>query len=285
MPKLSVAYPKSLDLIREAIAKNKNVANFPNSERAIWAEFMPSPPKGLFRKKASVIYFVGCMSSFSPQIQDIPAAFVQVMEKAKVDFAILGEKEWCCGYPLIVAGMQREAEELIEHNIRAIEKTGADKVVFSCPSCYRTFREHYSLGAELYHHTEFIQELIDEGKLRLRGYEAKLTYHDPCDLGRHSQIYEAPRRVLRALNTELVEMARTREIALCCGGGGDLELVEPELTTNISCSVANEARETGAGVLVTACQQCKRVLKKGVVEAGAKLEVKDIAEVVLEAVE
>ncbi len=285
MPKPNIAYPKSLELIREAIAKTKNVANFPNSERAMWAEFMPSPPSGLLRKRAEVIYFVGCMSSFSPQIQDIPAAVVQVLEKAGVDFAILGENEWCCGYPLIVAGMQSEAAQLIEHNTKVIEKTGASKVVFSCPSCYRTFKEYYSLDAELYHHTEFIQELIEEKKLKLRGLNAKLTYHDPCDLGRHSGIYEPPRRVLRALKAELVEMPRAREIALCCGGGGDLELVEPELTTDISITVAREAQETGAGVLVTACQQCKRVLKKGVAEAGAKLEVKDIAEVVLKAVE
>jgi heterodisulfide reductase subunit D len=285
MPKPSVAYPKSLELIREAIANNKNVANFPNSERAMWAEFMPSPPKRLFRKRAEVIYFVGCMSSFSPQIQDIPAAVVQVLEKADVDFAILGENEWCCGYPLIVAGMHSEAAQLIEHNTKEIEKTGASKVVFSCPSCYRTFREHYSLNAKLYHHTEFIQELIEAKRLKLRGYSVKLTYHDPCDLGRHSRIYEAPRKVLRALKAELVEMPRVREIALCCGGGGDLELVEPELTSDISHTVAREAEGTGASVLVTACQQCKRVLKKGVAEVGAKLEVKDIAEVVLEGME
>jgi heterodisulfide reductase subunit D len=285
MQKLTVAYPRGLELIREAIAKTKNVANFPNSERAMWAEFMPSPPSGLLRKQAEVIYFVGCMSSFSPQIQDIPAAMVQVMEKAGVDFAILGEKEWCCGYPLIVAGMHREAAELIEHNTRAIEKTGASRVVFSCPSCYRTFREHYTLSAELYHHTQFLQELVESKKLKLRGYAAKLTYHDPCDLGRHSGIYEAPRRLIKALKAEFVEMPRTREIALCCGGGGDLELVEPELTSHISHTVAREAEQTGARILVTACQQCKRVLKKGAAEAGTKLEVKDIAEVLLEAVE
>jgi heterodisulfide reductase subunit D len=285
MPKPTVAYPKSLELIREAIASTRNVANFPNSERAMWAEFMPSPPSGLLRKRAEVIYFVGCMSSFSPQIQDIPAAMVQVMEKAGVDFAILGENEWCCGYPLIVAGMHSDAEQLIEHNTKAIEKTGASKVVFSCPSCYRTFKEHYSLDAELFHHTQFLQELIERGRLKLRGYDAKLTYHDPCDLGRHSGIYDAPRRLIRALNAEFVEMPRTKEIALCCGGGGDLELVEPELTSDISHTVAREAEQTGVGVLVTACQQCKRVLKKGVAETGAKLEVKDIAEVVLEAVE
>lgn len=285
MSKPSVAYPRSLELIREAIARTKNVANFPNSERAMWAEFMPSPPKNLFSKKAEVIYFVGCMSSFSPQIQDIPAAMVQLMEKAGVDFAVLGEKEWCCGYPLLVAGMHSEAEQLIEHNSRVIEKSGAGRVVFSCPSCYRTFKELYSLDAELCHHTQYLQELIEGGKLRLRSYSKKLTYHDPCDLGRHSGIYEPPRRVLRALKAELVEMPRAREIALCCGGGGDVELVEPELTSNISVTVAREAEQTGAGILVTACQQCKRVLKKGAAEAGANLEVKDIAEVVLKAVE
>ncbi len=279
-------YPKSLDIIKEAIKKEKNVANFPNSERAMWLDYMPSPPKIYGKKKAEVVYFVGCMASFSPQIQDIPAAFAQILEKAGVDFLILGEKEWCCGYPLMGAGMSKEAEELIKHNTKVIEKTGAKMVVFSCPSCYKTFKEHYSINAALLHHTQFIELLIREGKIKLGEIEKKLTYHDPCDLGRHSGVYEEPRQVIKSIpKAEFVELEKNREFATCCGGGGDLELVKPELTTRISLEVVEEAKEVEAQTIVTACQQCKRVIKKGVAESKEKLEVVDIAEIVLDAME
>ncbi len=280
---MSSDYPKSLDMIREAIKEEKNVANFPNSERAIWMEYLPEPPNVQGKKKAEVVYFVGCMSSFSPQIQDIPGAVVQILEKAGVDFLILGEKEWCCGYPLIGAGMKKEAESLIKHNTRVIESTNAKTVVFSCPSCFKTFKENYRIKAELVHHTQFIARLIESGKIKLGKLNKKLTYHDPCDLGRHSNVYEEPRQILRSIpEAEFVEMSRSREIALCCGGGGDLELVNPELTNKISQAVVDSGLETGAEILVTACQQCKRVIKKS---ASGKLEVMDIAELVMDVIQ
>lgn len=270
------AYPKGLDLIREAIGKEKNVANFPNSERAMWLEFMPSPPQ--VKEKAEVLYFVGCMASFSPQIQNIPSAMVELLERAGVDFTVLGEKEWCCGYPLLGAGMEKEVEELIQHNTEVIEATGAKKMVFSCPSCYKTFKERYDLDIELLHHTQLIAQLIEEGGIEPRQITRKVTYHDPCDLGRHSGIYEEPRKVVGSLGGEFVEMKKNREHATCCGGGGDLELIDPELTSDISRQVVEGAKEVGAQVIVTACQQCKRVIKKG---AKEELEVADMVELLL----
>ncbi len=273
--------PPGLELLRLNVLKTGNVANFPNSERAMWAEFMPSPPK-LLKRRAEVVYFVGCMASFSPQVQDIPAALVQLMERAGVNFTILGEKEYCCGYPLLVAGMDEDAERLVRHNTRVIERTGASRVVFSCPSCYRTFREVYSIDAEPVHHTQFLLELVEEGALSPGRLELSAVYHDPCDLGRHSGIYEEPRRLVRRFCT-LREMPRAREVAPCCGGGGDVETVSPELVNRIACSAAAEAE--GARLLLTACQQCKRVLRRGVREAGVGVKVRDVAEVMLEALD
>ena len=274
--------PPGLEVLRLNVLRSGNVANFPNSERAMWAEFMPSPPKGLMKRRAEVVYFVGCMASFSPQVQDIPAALVQLMEKAEVDFTILGEQEHCCGYPLLAGGMDEEVERLIEHNTRAIERTGASRVVFSCPSCYRTFREVYALDAEVVHHTQFLLELVEEGRLCPRKLELTAVYHDPCDLGRHSGVYEEPRRLVRRFCT-LRELPRAKEVAPCCGGGGDVETVNPELVERISRSAVAEA--AGAGVVVTACQQCKRVLRRGARDAGLGVEVRDVAEVMLEALE
>ncbi len=284
--------PKKFDLAKDAVLKEKNVANFPNSERAMWIDFfIPEPPEDYYQKdKAEVVYFTGCMASFSPQVQDIPAAVVQVFEKAGVDFTLLGEKEYCCGYPLIILGMKEEVEELIKHNIEEIKKKGAKKVVFSCPSCYHTFSHEYPEieGVELLHHTQFIKQLIEEGKIKLKKpLDTKAAYHDPCDLGRNSREFEAPREVIGHLpGVEFKEFPSSKEMALCCGGGGDVEIANPELTSEVSKGIIEEAEEVGVDTIITACQQCKRVIKSSSDKnAKGKFKVKDIAELVLEAME
>ncbi len=284
--------PKKFNLAKDAVLQEKNVANFPNTDRAMWIDFfIPEPPEHYYQKeRAEVVYFVGCVGSFSPQVQDIPAAFVQLMEKAGVDFTILGEQEQCCGYPLMILGLREEVEELVRHNIEAIKAKGAKTVVFSCPSCYHTFAHEYPEieGVELMHHSQFIARLIEEGRIRLKKpLELKVAYHDPCDLGRNSRVFEEPRRVLRAIpGVELREFPSSREMALCCGGGGDVEIHNPAITEKVSMQIIHEADEAGVDAIATACQQCKRVIK-GAAERheGRSYQVKDIAELVLEAME
>ncbi len=284
--------PKKFDLAKEAVLKEKNVANFPNSERTMWIDFfIPEPPEDYYQKeKAEVVYFTGCMASFSPQVQDIPAAVVQIFEKAGIDFTLLGEEEYCCGYPLILLGMKEDVEDIIRHNIEAIKKKGAKTVVFSCPSCYHTFKHDYPEipGVELVHHTQFILRLIEEGKIKLKKpLNLSAAYHDPCDLGRNSGEYEAPRRVIENLpGLEFKEFPSNRELALCCGGGGDVEIANPDITAEVSKGVIEEAEEVGVQTIITACQQCKRVIKSASEKnAQGKFDVKDIAELVLEAME
>ena len=284
--------PKKFHMVHEAVVKEKNVANFPNSDRAMWIDFfIPEPPEDYYRKeRAEVVYFVGCVASFSPQVQDIPAAMVQLMEKAGVDFTILGEEEHCCGYPLMILGMKEEVQELVRHNIEAIKAKGAKTVVFSCPSCYHTFAHEYPEieGVELLHHTQFIARLIEEGRLKLKKpLNLKLAYHDPCDLGRNSRVFEEPRVVLRAIpGVELREFPSSRELALCCGGGGDVEIHNPKVTERVSMQIVREADEAGVEAIATACQQCKRVIKSAAERhEGRSYQVKDIAELVLEAME
>lgn len=278
-----INFPKKLEMVKDIIKNEKNVANFPNSDRDMWAMFLANPPE-LVGEKARTIYFVGCMASFSPAVQDIPAAFAQILQKAGVEFKILGSKEYCCGYPLIVGGMRDEAEGLIKYNTETIESLGVKRIIFSCPSCYRTFREEYSLhGVKLYHHTQYLEKLIKKGKIKLKRNSEKVTYHDPCDLGRHSGVYEPPRRVIKKIKgIQLKELQKNRELAMCCGGGGDLEILDPQLTEDISKALVEETHESGAETVITACQQCKRVIKTGVTKLGKDLKVKDIAELVLE---
>src|SRR3990170_3327007 len=141
----------------------------PNEERAEWVEFMADAPEDRYQKeRAEVLYYVGCVSSFSAAAQGIPKALAKVLELAGVDFGILGGEEWCCGFPLMVAGLRREAEVLIAHNIEKLKQLGAKTVVFNCPSCYHAWTHEYSLeGVELQHETQFLARLIAEGRLKL----------------------------------------------------------------------------------------------------------------------
>lgn len=280
-------YPENLRLMKEAMDKEHNVANFPNIDRAMWAEFLDEAPDDLYvRERADTIYFVGCMASFSPAVQSIPGSFVTFLDKIGVDFTIMGEDEWCCGYPLIVAGMSSYIEPLKEHNLKKIRDIGAKRMIFSCPSCYHTWRNEYRVELEMLHHTEFIKKLIDEGSLSFSSsLNYKVTYHDPCDLGRNSLVYDAPRKVINSIpGIEFVEMKHSREYALCCGGGGDLEVVDAPLPTELGKKVIQEAEAIKVDVLITSCQQCKRTLVNAL-NGDSGLKVMDILELVLESME
>ncbi len=286
-------FPKKLSLMREGIKESGNVANYPNSERASWADFVPDAPDDLFQKEnADVVYFVGCMSSFSPAISSIPESFVQVLAKSGVDFAIMGEKEMCCTYPLIVGGYANDLEltdELRKKNVDAVKSVGASTMVFTCPSCYLTWEEEYleryGLDIKLYHSTQFVNKLIEDGNLTLADSKATISYHDPCDLGRNSNEYEAPRNVLRSAGAEIVEAEHTREMAFCCGGGGDVEVYDADLSTNMSSITTNAFDETGAKITITACQQCKRTLQKTAQSTNSEMKYMDIVEFVLDNLE
>lgn len=282
-------YPQGLNLARDAVLGEHNVVNYPNQERALWVDYMADAPEdGYRRPRAEVVYFVGCIGSFSPAVQSIPEAYAQDLTAAGVDFTILGDDEWCCGFPLIAAGMGEAARNVIEHNVAKVRETGARVVTFACPSCYKTWRKEYQRhlpGVELLHATQFLERLVGEDRLALKPLNRRVSYHDPCDLGRNSGEFEAPRRLLRALpGVELVEAAENRERARCCGGGGDLEISDPDLTAHIAQRTLRRFEETGAETVVTACQQCKRVFLAAAERTGSPLKFMDIAELVREAV-
>jgi len=284
-------YPPNLNMMRDAVASTHNVLGIPNSERAMWVEYLPNPDETLTKKThAEVAYFVGCMSSFSPTVQDVPAAVAQILQHAGIDFAILGENEWCCGYPLVWAGMRREAEELRKENTKRITELGVKIAVFSCPSCYHSWKTEYDVNdVQILHHSEYILRLIREGKIHLKPLNDTVTYHDPCDLGRNSGVYEAPRDVIRSIpGLSLNEMRFNREKAFCCGGGGDVEVVDENFPGAIAKQLISLAKETGAGTVVTACQQCKRTMLKALSKEapeGSHLKIVDVAELVLRSIE
>ncbi len=281
-------YPAPMDHLRETVTTQYNLSGDPNEDRLIWSENLPDVPEGVGGKEqAEVVYFVGCLSSFYPQSYSVPQSVVQVLEQAGVDFMTLGGEEWCCGFPLIIAGMGNAAIESVRHNVEAIRKTGAKRMVASCPSCYHTWKHDYArilgepLGFEVVHTTELLEEIIGEGRIQIKAREQTVTYHDPCDLGRTSGIYEAPRNVIRAIpGATFVEMEHHHDYSLCCGGGGDVEMADAELTAAIARRRIEEAKATEAKVLLSACQQCKRTLAIAARRAKVRVRVMDIVELV-----
>jgi len=276
--------PRNLDRARDAVLKEGNIFGYPNEERALWAEFLDNLPADLLgKKRADVLYFVGCVSSFSPAVQEIPQAFLRVLLKAGIDVGLLAGEEWCCGFPLIVGGLAGDAEQVIRRNMEAINRFGAKTVLFNCPSCYYAWRRYYPLeGVRLMHSAEFIAELVRSGRLKFRTPDVALTYHDPCDLGRGLGVYEAPREVLRTLAGDgYVELDPSRERALCCGGGGDVEIWDPELVGEINGTLADAVERSGARVVVQGCPQCKRATQRGLSARDSAVRSMDIAEAAL----
>ncbi|MFH1951942.1 MAG: heterodisulfide reductase-related iron-sulfur binding cluster, partial [Pseudomonadota bacterium] len=279
-------FPPILQIVQEAVNNQHNPMDYDNEERAMWIDFMDDPPDDLFQKeKAQVVYFIGCVSSFSPAVQMIPEQFCEILTKTDTDFTILGEKEWCCGFPLLLAGMHEGVEKLKQHNIDAVKEIGASTMVFSCPSCFHIWSHEYSKhlkGVRLLHATQFLEELIDTGKLKLaKELTGTATYHDPCDLGRSSGVYGAPRRVIQSIpGLKFVELPENSRKALCCGGGGDVEMYDDALTAKIAAKRAGQVRDAGADICATACQQCVRTLTKGVKGIDAKVEVLDVIQLV-----
>jgi heterodisulfide reductase subunit D len=276
-------YPKAAENLKKNLLSDHNISADDNEDRAEWVEDLGEIPEHGFQKdRAEVVYFVGCVSSFFPMVQKIPQNFVQIMDKGGVDFTILGEGEWCCGFPLIGAGMSRELEKLKVHNLDKIKEVGAKIMVFSCPSCYRTWKELYDTDVELLHSSHLLERLIKEKKIPLKELNLTVTYHDPCDLGRNSGVYEPPREVLRMIpGVKLVELENNREKTVCCGGGGNVEMVDPELSARIAQKKIDEIQNTGADIIVTSCQQCVRTISTRARKQGIKLKVMDLTEIVM----
>jgi heterodisulfide reductase subunit D len=277
------ACPGAMYRLAETLGKVHNIIGEPNEDRPMWVEALGEIPKHMYQKeKAKLVYFVGCVASYFPMTKRIPQSFVQILEKAGVDFTILGGEEWCCGFPLIGAGMKKEAETFLRHNLEKVKEKGAERVVFACPSCYHTWMEECNTDIEIFHSTQFIKRLINEGKISFKETTIKVTYHDPCDLGRASGVYEAPREILRAIpGVELLEMEENREQCNCCGGGGNLEMVNPDLSAALAQAKIEEIKATGAGTVITACQQCVRTILTTARRKKIPLTAMDITEFVL----
>jgi heterodisulfide reductase subunit D len=278
----SQCYPKKIDRIRENLDESRNVFAEDNEERADWVEDMRHAPEhGYIRDQAEVVYFTGCVAAYFPLAQKIPMALAEILDASKIDFTLLGEEEWCCGFPMIGAGLKEMFKAFMDHNLAALREKGAKKVIFACPSCYQMWREYYPHEFEIAHATQFLMKLLMEGRIPLQELPLKVTYHDPCDLGRGARVFEAPREVIRSIpGVTFVELPQNREHCQCCGGGGNLEMIDAGLSSEIARRKIEEALSTGAQAIVTSCQQCVRTMTTFVKRNKIPLEVLDTSQLI-----
>jgi heterodisulfide reductase subunit D len=276
-------YPKNIGLMKNNVLSRYNISGEDNDLRVEWLEAMEGLPDHKYQKeRAEVVYFIGCVAAYFPMAHKIPQSFVKILDRTGVDFTLLGGAEWCCGFPLIGGGFRKEAQELIRHNIEGVKAKGAHSIIFSCPSCYHTWHENYHTDLKLFDSTQFILNLIREGKIQFEEKKIRVTYHDPCDLGRASGIYEAPRTILQSMpGVEFIELANHGERCKCCGGGGLLEMVDPELSAALAKEKIKEIQATGAELVITSCQQCVRTILSTARRMKIPLKISYITEFVL----
>jgi heterodisulfide reductase subunit D len=237
-----------------------------------------------------ILFWVGCSGSYDQRAQKITRAFAGILSHIGIRYAILGKEESCTGDPARRAGNEFVFQMMAYQNIQVLNNYQVRKIVTACPHCFNILKNEYpELGGhyEVIHHSSFLQQLIDEGRIRLKeggAYKGKkITYHDSCYLGRGNGIYEAPRKVLEALDAELVEMKRCKSKGLCCGAGGAQMFKEEEKgSTRINFERTREAVDTGAEFIASACPFCNTMLTDGVKheEKEAGVKVMDIAELI-----
>ncbi|MFN4957400.1 MAG: (Fe-S)-binding protein [Cyclobacteriaceae bacterium] len=240
-----------------------------------------------------ILFWVGCAGSFDDRAKRVTVAFVKILNSVGIRFAVLGTEETCTGDPARRAGNEFLFQMQAMNNIQVMNGYGVKKIVTACPHCFNTLKNEYpELGGnyEVVHHSTLLQELIDQGKIKLSDSNSfkgkKITYHDSCYLGRANNIYEAPRVVLEALDADLVEMKRCRTTGLCCGAGGAQMFKEPEAgRKDINIERTEEALQTGATTIAVACPFCMTMMNDGVKnkEKEGQVNVKDLAELIAEA--
>src|SRR5579859_7924122 len=307
-------FPTEVTSLFNNIERNSNPWEISNDKRAEWAAGLDIPLMSE-NPDADVLYWVGCMGSFDQRNKKVATSVAKILKAANINFAILGPEEACTGDPARRIGNEYLYQMMAQQNIEVLNSYGLNvnhnqnghngyaasngtapkhrTIITACPHCFNTIKNEYpQLGGnyDVVHHSVFIDKLLSEGKISLpEGFdERKLTYHDPCYIGRYNDIYDEPRRVLTVLNSNgISEMHRNRNKSFCCGGGGGRAWMEEKIGKRVNQTRVNEALETGAEVLAAACPFCITMFDDGVkgVEAEEKMQVEDISEIVVRAIE
>ncbi len=284
-------FPASVKPVRTIVGSLVGEGNPLNEERkrrANWAEGLYVKP---FAEGMEILYFPGCYPSYDPRSKKIAKATVAILNKAGVDFGILGEKENCCGESIRKTGDEQLFKRLAKENIKAFIDNGVKKILVSSPHCFHTFKNEYpefKVNFEVIHISQFLFELINKGRLEFtKRYEKKVTYHDPCYLGRHNRIFDEPREVLKKVpGLELIEMPDYRIDSLCCGGGGGRVWMETQKGQRFSDLRIEQAIGINAEILAAFCPYCITMFEDSRLtqEVTEKIEIKDITEIIQEVI-
>jgi len=281
--------PDSLRIVFKSISAVGNPLGEPPEKRADWARDLGVKT---YTKGTEILYFPCCVPAYDPIVQRVARATVNILKKADVDFGILGVKETCCGESVRKAGNESLFQSLAQSNISAFVEAGVSKIVTTSPHCYNTFKNEYPQcggNFEVIHFSQYLAQLIKEGRLKFtKELNKRVTYHDPCCLGRQNGIYNEPRQILESIpGLELVEMVDSRENSLCCGGGCSGRVwMETKKGERFSDLRIEQAVETGASILAISCPYCMLNFEDSLLtlDKGDIIEVKDIAQLVEEAI-
>lgn len=273
---------------RASLISEGNPLQFERKKRGDWAKDLSVKT---FVEGMEVLYFVGCYLSYDPRMKKVAAATADILKKAGINFGILGDKENCCGESIRKTGSEEVFKSLARENIKTFIDNGVKKILVSSPHCYHTFKNEYPefmVNFEVVHASQYVWDLITTGRLPLTGeYGKKVTYHDPCYLGRHNDMYDAPREVLQKVpELRLIEMADSRKNSLCCGGGGGRIWMDTPKSERFSDLRLKQAHAVGAEVLVTACPYCITNFEESRLNLAYEdvLEIKDITEIIREVI-
>jgi Fe-S oxidoreductase len=284
-------FPTSVKPIRTisgSLIGEGNPLNEERKNRQKWAEGLGVKS---FTEGMEILYFPGCYLSYDPRLKKVARATANLLNAAGVDFGILGSKENCCGESIRKTGDEELFKRLAKENIKNFIDNGVKKILVSSPHCYHTFKNEYPefmVQFEVVHIAQFLLDLIKQGRLEVKKeYQSRVTYHDPCYLGRHNGIYDEPREVLRSVpGLELVEMPDALQDSLCCGGGGGRIWMETPKGQRFSDLRLTQAMELGARVLATSCPYCISNLEdsKLTLDVVDQIEIKDITEIISEVI-
>jgi len=288
---VEVGIAKVPDSLRLAVKNISGVGNPQGEEREKRTDWAKDLGVKTYAKGSEVLYFPCCVPAYDPQFQRVARATVNILKKVGVDFGILGAELSCCGESVRKAGNEGLFQSLAQNNISVFNKAGVKKIIVTSPHCYHTFMKEYpELGGnfEVIHFSQYLAELIKEGNLKLtKELNKKVTYHDSCYLGRHNDVYDEPREILKSIpGLELIEMTNHRENSLCCGGGGGRIWEETKKGERFSDMRIEQALEVGANILAVACPYCMVNFEDSVLtsDKGDVIEIKDIAELVQEVI-
>ncbi|MHA1271302.1 MAG: (Fe-S)-binding protein [Candidatus Helarchaeota archaeon] len=272
----------------QSMAESLNPYGRDNKEKSNWLKMLDFNIKDASLENADILYFVGCTAAFTPEIQTIAINTAKLLRKLNIDFSVFSNNEICCGSVSLRTGYRNTFNSIAKRNYELFKNSGVRAIITSCAGCYRTLKIDYKeilqdLEIPVYHTIEYIHKLMKEKNIELKDLGLKVTYHDPCHVGRHIGLYEEPRELLNKVSS-LLEMKTTRENAKCCGAGGGVKKSFSKLSLDIAMSRIEEAEETGADFIISICPFCFRNLNDAIKQLNSKLKMVDLIELINKAI-